>query len=225
MQNSKIRLIIHFCISIFTLYVIYLRFIRYLLADNESIAVAMLNPTQLPTGHPILFSLLMSLILFSLFLLMRVKPSSGMIFRFMKGLANFSAVLLVLQLIIVIGQKHFPDSLNEAQFESKNLFVEVLADKTNVRAEPSLESEVVARFDKGTLLLLNDVRKTEQHSWNRVLLAPKQYGWIVRVAKVSDTNRKRLSKTNKFYFAYADQYSFLLAFIGFIWGFIVYKKQ
>jgi len=225
MKNNKLNLIIHFVTVLFTLYVLYLRFARFLLADSESIAMAMLNPEQLPTAQPVLFSGLMLLLIFILFGLLKLNPSSGVIFRTMKGLFGYSVVLLLLQLLIVMGSHQFPDSLNKAQYESKHLFVEVQTDSTRLRAEPSLQSKILTSVNRGTLLLLNDVKTAENLTWNRVLLAPKKYAWIVRVAPVEKGQAKRLSKTNKFYFTLADRYSLILALAGFAWGFLSYRKQ
>lgn len=225
MKNNKLNLILHFLVVLFTLYVVYLRFVRFLLADNESIAMAMLNPEQLPTAQPVLFSAMMLVLLFILFGLLRLNPSSGFIFRTMKGLFGYSIVLLLLQLSIVMAQRQLPDSLIKVVHESQHLFVEVQADATRLRAEPSLQSEILTSVDQGTLLLLNDVKSSDKLTWNRVLLAPKEFAWIVRVAPGEKEEAKRLTKTNKFYFTVADQYSVILALLGFVWGFLSYRKR
>lgn len=224
-KNNKLNLVIHFAIIIFTLYVAYLRFLRYLLADNESIAIAMLNPSQLPTAQPVLFSLIMMVIILSFFGLLKLKPSANFIFRSIKGVYGYCLVFLALQLIIVTGKDLLPSTLNQPVIESNNLFVEVQANDTRLRAEPSLNSKVITTVNMGTLLLLNDVRKTEQHTWNRVLLAPREYAWIVRVAKVNNESKKRLSKTYKFYFTSADQYSLILSIFGLVWGIFSFKRN
>ena len=225
MKNNKINLILHFCTVVFTLYILYMRFIRFLLADNESIAMVMLNPEQLPTAQPVLFSGIMLFLILSLLGLLRLKPSSGFIFRGMKGLFGYSAVLLILQFLIVLGGRHFPDSLTKSIYESTHLFVEIQANNSRLRSEPSLESKIITTVDSGTLLLLNDVKKSAGLTWNRVFLAPKEYAWIVRVVTTKNGETKRLSKTNKFYFTFADQYSLILALFGFLWGFLSYKKR
>ena len=225
MKNNKFNLILHFLVVLFTFYVVYLRFVRFLLADNESIAMAMLNPEQLPNAQPVLFSAIMFVLIFILFGLLRLNPSSGFIFRTMKGLFGYSIVLLLLQLLIVMGERHFPDNLNKAVYESAHLFVEVQADATRLRAEPSLQSEILNSVDRGTLLLLNDVKSSDKLTWNRVLLAPKEFAWIVRLAPGEKSEAKRLTKTNKFYFTVADQYSLIIALLGFVWGFLSYRKR
>ncbi len=225
MKNNKLNLILHFLVVLFTLYAAYLRFVRFLLADNESIAMAMLNPEQMPTSQPILFSAMMLFLILSLFGLLRLSPSSGFIFRTMKGLFGYSIVFLLLQLLIVMGSRQLPDSLNKALYESKHLFVEVQADGTRLRNKPALDSKVITAVNQGTLLLLNDVKTIADLTWNRVLLAPKEYVWIVRVAPGEMGETKRLTKTNKFYFTQADQYSLIMALFGFAWGFLSYRKR
>lgn len=224
-KNNKILVIFHFAVVVFTVYVLYMRFIRFVLADNESIAVAMLNPTQLPVEQPGLFSGIMALLVLLIVLLLKVKASASLIFRLMKGLYGYGLVLLILQLVIVLGKDNLPKPWIKPIYESKHLFVEVQANQTRLRQEPSLDAKILRNLDAGTLLLLNDVRKTQQHTWNRVLLAPKEYAWIVRVANVDENTRKRLSKTSKFYFTVADQYSLVIALIGFLWGFITFKRK
>ncbi len=225
MKNNKLNLILHFLVVLFTLYVLYLRFVRFLLADNESIAMAMLNPEQLPTSQPVLFSALMLLLFLILIGLLKLSPSSGFIFRTMKGLFGYSVVLLLLQLLIVMGGRQLPDGLKKSVHESKHLFVEVQADATRLRAESSLKSDILTTVNQGTLLLLNDVKISEKLTWNRVLLAPKKYAWIVRIAPGAKGEAKRLSKTSKFYFTVADQYSLIVALLGFAWGFLSYRKR
>jgi len=225
MKNNKINLILHFGVVIFTLYILYMRFLRFLLADNESIAMAMLNPEQLPTAQPILFSGLMLALVLIFFGLLRLKPSSGFVFRLMKGLFGYCIILLILQFLIVVGAKNFPASLSKSVYESTHLFVEIQTNQSRLRAEPSLDSKVISTVNSGTLLLLNDVKKSDGLTWNRVFLASKSYAWVVRVAPSKNGEAKRLSKTNKFYFTIADQYSFIIALIGFLWGFLMYRKD
>lgn len=225
LKNNKLHLTIHFAIILFTLYVAYLRFIRYLLADNEAIAIAMLNPSQLPSAQPFLFSIIMMFIILIFFGLLKLKPSANLTFRTVRGLYGYCLVFLTLQLIIVSSQEVLPATLSTPVAESENLFVEVQADDTRLRSEPSLNSKVITTVDSGTLLLLNDVKTNQRHTWNKVLLAPKEYAWIVRVAKVNNETNKRLSKTNKFYFTSADQYSLILAIFGLLWGLLSFKRS
>lgn len=225
MKNNKLNLILHFLVMLFALYVIYSKFVRYLLADNESIAMAMLNPEQMPTAQPVLFSGIMLVLIIILLGLLRLNPTSGFIFRIMKGLFGYSVVFLLLQLLIVMGGKHLPDSLKKVQHESQHLFVKVQADGTRLRAEPSLQSKILTSVNRGTLLLLNDVKSSNKLTWNRVLLAPKEFAWIVRKAPGEKGEVKRLTKTNKFYFTAADQYSLIAALLGFVWGFLSYRKR
>jgi len=225
MKNNKINLVLHFSVIIFTLYILYMRFIRFLLADNETIAMAMLNPGQLPTAQPILFSGLMLVLVLMFLGLLRLKPSSGFVFRLMKGLFGYCIILLILQFLIVVGEKKLPADWTKSVFESKHLFVEIQSNQSRLRAGPSLDSKVITTVDSGTLLLLNDVKKSEGLTWNRVFLASKTYAWVVRVAPSKNGEVKRLSKTNKFYFTVLDQYSFIIALFGFLWGFLSYRKR
>ncbi len=225
MKNNKLNLILHFLVVLFTLYVVYLRFVRFLLADNESIAMAMLNPEQMPTAQPVLFSGLMLLLIVTLLGLLRMSPSSGFIFRAMKGLFGYSVVLLLLQLLVVIGGKQLPNSLKKVEHESKHLFVKVQADGTRLRDEPSLQAKILTSINRGTLLLLNDVKPSDNITWNRVLLAPKKFAWIVRSAPGKNGEDKQLTKTNKFYFRVADRYSLIVALLGLAWGLLSYRKR
>lgn len=225
MKTNKLKLILHFCIAIFALYIIYIRFVRYLLADDESIAIVMLNPNQLPTTQPVLFSVVMLVLSLFVFLLLRIKPSANIVFRFMKGCYGYSLVFLLLQLGIVLGKDYIPESWNQVVVESNNLFVEVQANNTRLRAKPSLKSKILTTVDNGTIMLLNDVKEVNGATWNRILLAPNQYAWVIRVTKMENGQKKRLSKTNKFYFLQIEQSSFIAAIFGFIWGFLSYRKN
>lgn len=225
MSFKKINLILHFCVFLAAVYVLYLKYLRYLLADNEAIAIAMLNPNQMPSEQPVLFSCIMLLVLGVIFLLLKVKLNGFLIYRLMKGVYGYSLVILLLQGGVVLTKKIISSEWNSVLHESKNLFVEVQANETRLRQSPSTDSKILRQVNAGTLLLLNDVAESEGYKWNRVLVSPKQYAWIVRVAEVEKGVSKQLTKTNKFYFYRVDQFIFIVALFGFVWGFVSFNRK
>ena len=59
-----------------------------------------------------------------------------------------------------------------------------------------------------------DVVERYGAAWNKVLVAPGEYGWMERVTPRGE----RVSWTDKFYFRYKDLYPLLAGLLGFLWG-------
>ena len=92
--------------------------------------------------------------------------------------------------------------------------------------KPSIKSKSLKKVDKGNLLLLTDVKKSDRLTWNKVLIGKKNYGWILRV--IPDTMgvpEKRMTISYKFYFKYIDIFALSIGFIGFIWGFLNFRLR
>lgn len=107
----------------------------------------------------------------------------------------------------------------EPIWESRHLFVEVLADDAVVRRTPSAAAPVIRRVRAGDLLLLGDVQEGGGLVWNKVLVGANAYGWVPRVLP-ADVGRpeQRLTVAYKFSFRYFDLYALAAACSGFAWG-------
>jgi len=213
-------------VNVFTLYFLYLKYFRYIIADSEYLALLILNPQDFFYKHPAISGVVVSSFLILAVIILAKETIPHIILRFTNGGFNFCLVFFTIYLsFIYIPTDVIPKS-EEIIFQSKHLFVEVLEDNTNIHQDRSFESPVVMTANSGTLILLSDIKSKNKIQWNKVLIGKKKFGWIPRVipAKIGEPE-KRLTLSNKFYFKYRDLYALIIAMIGFLWGFFNFRIQ
>jgi len=164
-------------------------------------------------------------------LLVRMTTVPHFILMMLKGSFGFCIGFFLFYLpVTFIPPEYIPlkieTILNKEISQSNHLFVEVKANDTNIREKPSIKSESLKKVDKGDLLLLTDVEKIDQLTWNKVLIGKNNYGWIPRVtpAKIG-VPEERLTIAYKFYFKYIDLFALFIGSIGFIWGFLNFRLR
>lgn len=201
------------------LYLLYMWYGRYLLSDWESVALFALNPVRamrhywwmLPVGGAALAALA--------FAFARVRTLPIWVLRLVQGGAGMTAGLLAAVALAAIPPLADHEWLNEPVYASRHLFVEVRAAGVGVRPVPELEAEPVLTVGHGELLLLADVAEHDGITWNRVLIAPREWGWVPRVLPPARGHPEtRLTWADKFYFRRLDAYTLLLAGIGLLVG-------
>ncbi len=218
-RKHRVQIMTQFLVSLVALFYIYVQFIRFVLVDNESIAISMLNPGQFPSQQPIISSIILLFIIGIFFTLFRVKNYSSVFLRILNGGFLFATFLLVMQSITYLSGDLLPETLNQPVYQSKHLFVEVKVDNAQLREGPSLNSKRKMTLQQGTLLLLNRVVKNEGLIWNRVMLEKGNFAWIVRsIPATIGVPEKRISLTNKFYISKIDSYIFAAAILALIFG-------
>ena len=229
--RQKIEILIYAlsCLGIF--YFLYLKYIRYILADSESLVLFYLNPQHFINVPPAVSVILGTIAIAATVLLVRMTTVPHFIFMMLKGSFGFCIGFFLFYLSATfIPPEYIPSkietTLNREIFQSSHLFVEVKANDTNIRKDPSINSKSLKKVDKGELLLLTDVKKNDQLTWNKVLIGEKKYGWILRVtpAKIG-VPEKRMTISYKFYFKYVDLVALFFGSIGFIWGFMNFRLR
>jgi hypothetical protein len=159
-----------------------------------------------------------------------------MLFRFLKGgfgfallfIASYFALQHVPADSIRVGDLGRIDvrmlMLDKSLHQSRHLFVEVLEDDTPVYERPNTAAAKLKRLNAGYLLLLADVETRGGYEWNKVLIAPRRYGWMQRLTppRIGVPSR-RVSWAGKFYFYYRDLYALLAGLLGFIWGWLNFR--
>ncbi|MDX2441911.1 MAG: adenylate/guanylate cyclase domain-containing protein [Desulfobacterales bacterium] len=229
--RQKIEISIYALSCAGILYFLYIKYIRYILADSESLALFYLNPQHFINVPPVVPAILGAIAFLATVLLVRMTTVPHFIFMMLKGSFGFCiGFFLVYLLATFIPLEYIPlkieTILNKGIFQSSHLFVEVKANDTNIMEKPSIKSESLKKVDKGNLLLLTDVKKIDRLTWNKVLIGKKNYGWILRVIPATiGVPEKRMTISYKFYFKYIDLFTLFIGSIGFIWGFLNFRLR
>ncbi len=229
--RQKIEITIYALSCVGILYFLYLKYIRYILADSESLALFYLNPQHFINVPTVVSVILGAIALLATVLLVRMTTVPHFIFMMLKGSFGFGIGFFLFYLpATFIPPEYIPSKietiLNKKIFQSRHLFVEVKASGTNIRENPSFTSKSLKKVNKGNLLLLTDVKKIDRLTWNKVLIGEKKYGWIPRVtpAKIG-VPEKRMTISYKFYFKYIDLFVLFIGSIGFTWGFLNFRLR
>ncbi|MBW1822542.1 MAG: adenylate/guanylate cyclase domain-containing protein [Deltaproteobacteria bacterium] len=229
--RQKIEILIYALSCAGILYFLYIKYIRFILADSESLSLFYLNPQHFINVPPVVAVILGAIAFLATVLLVRMTTVPHFIFMLLKGSFGFSIGFFLFYLpATFIPLEYIPLKIeaimNKEIFQSNHLFVEVKANNTNIRKKPSNKSESLKKVNNGNLLLLTDVKKIDQLTWNKVLIGKKKYGWILRVtpAKIG-VPEKRVAIAYKFYFKYIDLFALFIGSIGFIWGFLNFRLR
>lgn len=222
--RQKRSFLLYLAPAIAGIYVIYHEYVRYLISDSEDRALLALNPMDILNIHPALNVGLGVVGALLIFLLLRMQVISHNNLRIIKGFSGFGIVLLCyIALQYGIGNQ-WPAASKRVLHSSEYLFVEVLQPTANLHATPSLKAKTIKQVKQRDLLLLTDVGVASGLTWNKVLVAKKQYAWVPRIipAKIGEPE-KRVTTANKFYFRVRDMAALILAFIVFIWGWLDFR--
>lgn len=218
--RDKGRLLLYAIGTLIGLSWLYIDLGRYLLLDWDLAATLVLNPQQILT-HPWVVAGLSLAALVLVMMLVRLQRRPVGMLRWLSGSFGFSLAFALAQLAIALWPSVWipPHHWQQPLYASDHLFVEVQAPRALIYSEPNEAALTLREVRAGTLLLLADVRHVEQLTWNRVLIAPQQYGWIVRLlpARIG-VPETRVSLTDKFYLRWTDLYILGAGLIGLIWG-------
>lgn len=217
--RQKRELLIYMAVFIGTVYFLYLKYIRYFVADSEDVALLFLNPSRLLNEQPVIVGVaaIVSVVLLILFWSSRSIPR--FLLHLIKGGFGFAIVFMLFYWPAQYMNVNWGSQWYGVLHESKHLFVNVLEDQTRIYQRPTITSRSVAEADNGDLLLLSDVSARYGYTWNKVLIGPRQFGWVERVTP----RNRRVTRTEKFYFRYSDLYPLLIGLLGFVWGILDFR--
>ncbi len=201
-------------------YLLYLVYIRYLIADFEEAALVTLNPSLLFDQYPyVLWGSVIFVLMLLVFTLIKIRNIPYRLMYFFRGGLGFALGFLLLFLPGHFFELPFGDKWDGVLHESKHLFVRVLGDSAPVYSQPTETASQLLTVKKGDLLLQADVVSRYGYVWNKVLIGPGVYGWVQRVTPPKlGVPSERLTRSNKFYFRYRDLYAVLFGVLGFLWG-------
>lgn len=225
-QKQRLEIYFYTLMTLSFVALLYQFYLRYFIADSESVSLWMLNPLKILQQDPILASV--TGLAFSAFFiyLYRLRFVSIKILRFFKGLSAAAFVWMIYLGGIQLSGFQLENKWNEPLYISSHLFVEVLENEAPIRSESDANSETLLKVNKGDLLLLNDVAEKNSITWNRVLIGSNQYGWIERVLPPRmGVPEIRVTYTDKYYFRFYDLYGFLLMLPVFLWGYLNFRLK
>jgi class 3 adenylate cyclase len=224
--NQKRVLMVYTLATLGALYLLYTRYLRYLIADTEQLALYALDPSRILNIHPAVSVGLVVMAGLVATIGWRAGRVPHRLVRVLKGAAGFAVAF-----VLLVMPNQFVDLRLGPRWEgvlhsSAHLFVENIADRASVRAEPSFAAPGIKKVKRGDLLLLADVSEQKGVTWNRVLIGKGEYGWIERVRPPRiGVPEERVTVTSKFYFRYYDLYGVLAGMLGFLWGYFNFRVR
>lgn len=217
--QQKREILIYMLSFIAVIYFIYLNTLRYLIADDENAALIILNPELLLTQEPLVLASSAGVVLALLFLLSSSRSIPGFLLHIIKGGFGFAVAFMLAWLPVHFIELDRDKQWNEVLHESQHLFVQVQEERAPIYQSPNIEAKVLQLTNTDDLLLLSDVKAINGETWNKVLVAPGQYGWMERVTP----RNRRVTLTDKFYLRFKDIYPFILGLLGFLWGVVDFR--
>lgn len=223
-RRQKLEFLTYSVAGLGILYVLFVKYLRYLLADKEPLALLTLKLQLILDPRVAIPGGLAVAALIWVFLAIQTRTVPHLTLSLLKGGFGFAVAFLLFFFPSNYLHHLVSPNWNKTLYQSHHLFVEVLEANTSVKSAPSETSHAVLTVSKGTILLFADVAKREGMTWNKVLVGKGEYGWIPRVvpAKIG-MPQKRLSIANKFYFKYRDLGALAAGVIGFFWGVLSFR--
>jgi hypothetical protein len=196
-------------------------YLRYVLADIESIALLSLRPTPFKLYAVFLAA---GLVLASAGWLVLMRNHPNLACGLLKG--GFGFALGAVALLVAGGYVAPKMGLNPdyPMYRSRHVFVDVHDGKGPVYSAPFEESPVIGRAGPSRTFLLAGLRRHDGTTWHRVKLAKNRFGWIQEtIPPRLGVPAKRLSSLRRFSFSVVDLIALLAGALGFIWGLVTFK--
>ena len=235
MPRQKIEVLGYAVATIAALVFLYFKYGRYVIADTEQLALLSLNPSDILAIHWSVPWIMMVLVIAIVFLIASAKTVPHSILRILKGGFGFALVFTIASVAFSTFPGIVGGKWHTLLYQSDHLYVEITGDKVSPLVEPSLKSKLYQRkqgdgtfrpmvLNSGNLLLLTDVEKKKNITWNKVLVADNTYAWVPRIIPPAiGVPEERISIAYKFYFYRKDVALLVLGLIGFIWGFANFR--
>ncbi len=202
------------------LYFFHLYYLRYLLSDNEKLALLFLNPGAMLTQYWQLSLASCVLITILLWLAIRINAIPYRVLKLLKAGAAGGVLFVALYSLSSVLPLHSVPNFSSGLYSSQHLFVEVLQDNAAIHESPASKAPVLFHADIDTLLLLSDVKRIGDTVWNKVLIGEGSFGWVKRIQPARmGVAEARITQSEKFTLRYGDLFLLLLALPGFIWGY------
>lgn len=217
--RQKMDLLIYALATLGVLYFLYAHYLRYLLADSEILALFTLNPQFVFEIHPLIPALVASLLLGALVFLRRMRRVPLLLLRVLTGGFGFCVAFFLVYVPTALMPVGTLPLLERHLYTSKNLFVEILEDRTPIWTRPDLEALSLRVLERGNLVVLVRQRVMDSITWSQVRIGVDEIGWVPEVIPARQgLPLARVSLTRRFVFAYRDLAALLVGAAGFVWG-------
>ncbi len=224
LRKQKIMLIFHTLATLGILHFLGFRYLRYVLGDMDSVGVFFTSTLNV-LNRPVIFIFGIVLATLAVYLAIdmnKVVPKN--ILKILKGGFGFCVAFMCFYLPAHFIDLPWERLWNKPLITSKNLFVKVQKNGTNIRRRPTIRSQVIASATTGSIYLLTRVERGPKLVWNQILLGKNKHGWLARVIPPKiGVPPKRLTLTEKFRYRYLDLYALILGIIGFLWNFFRFR--
>ncbi len=223
LKRHKFELLSYLVISLLAIFFIYQNYFRYLLADAGLNLDQLISLSQIPSDYPVIIAIqTLAMVAFAIYLL-RIDFISRLMLRVLSGIFGASLLILLFAAINHYFELPFTKRWDQPIYESNNLFVEVLADKSQLNEKPSKKSRTLKILPKGEIFIYIRSKTINGLRWDEVKFG-NTTGWIPRrILPAFGVAEEQLTVTHKFYFRYYDMYGLILATIAFMWGYMGYK--
>ena len=223
-KRQKLKILSYVIVSLFALLYMYHKYLRYILADNNLSIASFMKINYLPSDYPSFIALIGLCISGMLIYLLKIDFISRTMLKIISGLFGFGLVFFIFHGINNSVDFPFNKRWYENIYQSEQLFVEVLVDKTQLRDQPENASRAYESLAKGELFIYQSSKNSDGVRWDKVKTSTDTSAWIARKIPPSfGVAEQQLTQTQRFSFHYYDLYSFLLATLGFIWRFISFN--
>lgn len=219
-KRQKLEILSYVTIGLLALLYMYHKYFRYILADNNLSLAGFMNINYLPSDYPVFLGIIGICIATMFAYLLKIDFISRSILKMVSGLFGFGLVFFAFHSINNIVDFPFNKRWYENIYQSEQMFVEVLKNKTQLKDRPGHASNTFELLPKGELFIYQDSRKKDNVRWDKVKLSKNTSGWVARrILPAFGVTQQQMTQTQRFYFHYYDLYSVILAIAGFIWGF------
>jgi len=195
---------------------VYDRYLRYLIADSEPLALLNLDPRSVLNVDPAAAALAGALALALAAGIAWLRRVPALLLQTVQGGFGFAACFAVAWLAAPFAAVRLGLDPHAELYRSQHLFVEILHDATPLRETASPKAPVLRMADAGALLLLTSVQTRGPLTWNRVRLDAERHGFVLRVAPARvGAPATRVSRTYAFAFTRRDLLAWLAGALGF----------
>ncbi|MCK5554527.1 MAG: adenylate/guanylate cyclase domain-containing protein, partial [Deltaproteobacteria bacterium] len=223
-ERQKFEVLVYSLASLGILSFLFLKDLRYVLADSESLSLLFLNPRLILEIHIAIPITIGVVAIAAVLLLMRLKTIPHVALGLLKGGFGFAAAFVLFFVATNYFGLEIGSNWSEKLYQSRHLFVEVQEDGTGVHKRPSKTAPIIRRVNSGNILLLADVAMRGGIKWNKVLVGKRKYGWIPRVVPARfGVPEKRITIAYKFSIRNRDLYALIAGLLGFIWGALSFR--
>lgn len=224
LRREKVAFAVDALAGLALLYFVVHQYLRFVVADRESLALLAFDPLAAVRQHPAAVAVPIAILLLGALLLSRVRAAPHYVLVLGRGtlgfaVAYFGAWLLVSQLSPTL----LPGS-ERVLYASQHGFLEVQEGGAVARERPHGEAPEVARVGAGVLLLQSGFTKVSGSAWDKVLLGRGEWGWVERrePARIGVPERE-VTRYRALRFSWRDVYPLVVGSFGFVLGVVRFR--